>query len=62
MLPPTIQWLAIRAAGPFDPLKMMSIPGGVWVRGGIAQGSDLRPPLGIEIEIRNGEILAARME
>ncbi len=46
----------------FDPLKMMSIPGGVWVRGGIAQGSDLRPPLGIEVEIRNGEILAARME
>jgi hypothetical protein len=46
----------------FDPLKMMSIPGGVWVRGGIAQGSDLRPPLGIEIGIRNGEILADRME
>ena len=46
----------------FDPLKMMSIPGGVWVRGGIAQGSDLRPPLGIEVEVRNGEILAARME
>ena len=46
----------------FDPIKMMSIPGGVWVRGGIAQGSDLRPPLGIEVEIRNGEILADRME
>jgi hypothetical protein len=46
----------------FDPLKMMSIPGGVWVRGAIAQGSDLRPPLGIEVEIRSGEILANRME
>jgi hypothetical protein len=46
----------------FDPLKMMSIPGGVWVRGGIVQGSDLRPPLGIEVEVRNGEILADRME
>jgi hypothetical protein len=46
----------------FDPLKMMNIPGGVWVRGAIAQGSDLRPPLAIEVEIRDKEILAARME
>jgi hypothetical protein len=46
----------------YDPLKMMNIPGGVWVRGAIAQGSALRPPLGIEVEIRGKEILAARME
>src|SRR6266404_483154 len=46
----------------FDPLKMMNIPGGVWARGAIAQGSDLRPPLGIEIEIRGKQIMAARME
>lgn len=46
----------------FDPLKMVNIPGGIWVRGGIAQGSDLRPPLGIEVEIRDKQILAARME
>lgn len=46
----------------FDPLKMVNIPGGVWVRGAIAQGSDLRPPLGIEVEIRGKQILAARME
>jgi len=46
----------------FDPAKLMSIPGGVWVRGAIAQGSDLRPPLGIEIEIHGQEILAVRME
>ena len=46
----------------FDPLKMMNIPGGAWVRGAIAQGSDLRPPLGIEIEIRGKQIIAARME
>jgi hypothetical protein len=46
----------------FDPLKMMNVPGGIWVRGGIVQGSDLRPPLGIEVEIRDKEILAARME
>jgi hypothetical protein len=46
----------------FDPLKMVNIPGGIWVRGGIVQGSDLRPPLGIEVEIRDKQILAARME
>jgi hypothetical protein len=46
----------------YDPLKMMNIPGSVWVRGAIAQGSDLRPPLGIEVEIRDRQILAARME
>ena len=46
----------------FDPLKMMNIPGGIWVRGAIVQGSDLRPPLGIEVEIRDKQILAARME
>jgi hypothetical protein len=46
----------------FDPLKMSNIPGNVWVRGGIAQGSDLRPPLGIQIEIQGKNILALRME
>ncbi len=46
----------------YDPLKMMNIPGSVWVRGAIVQGSDLRPPLGIEVEIHDKQILAARME
>ena len=46
----------------YDPLKMMSIPGGAWVRGAIVQGSDLRPPLGIEVEIHDRQVLAARME
>jgi hypothetical protein len=46
----------------YDPLKMMNIPGSVWVRGAIVQGSDLRPPLGIDVEIRDKQILAARME
>jgi hypothetical protein len=46
----------------FDPLKLMNLPGGIWVRGAIVQGSDLRPPLGIEVEIRDRQILATRME
>ena len=46
----------------FDPLKMSSLPGNVFARGGIVQGSDLRPPLGIEIQVRGKDILAVRAE
>lgn len=46
----------------FDPTRMTSIPGGALVRGAIAQGSDLRPPLGIEIAVKGKSILAQRME
>ncbi len=47
----------------FDPLKMTTLPGiDAFVRGGIVQGSDLRPPLGIEIRVRGKDILAIRTE
>ena len=47
----------------FDPLKTTNLPGsGVWVRGSIVQGSDLRPPLGIEIKVEGKKILAVRTE
>ena len=46
----------------FDPLKMTSLPGDYLVRGGIVQGSALRPPLGIEIRVRGKDILAIRTE
>lgn len=46
----------------FDPTKMTLLPGDIWVRGALVQGSDLRPPLGIELQIRGKEILAIRME
>lgn len=46
----------------FDPLKLSNLPGNVWVRGAIVQGSDLRPPLGIEVKIQGKQILAVRME
>jgi len=47
----------------FDPLKTANLPGGsVWVRGSIVQGSDLRPPLGIEIKVDGKKILAVRTE
>jgi hypothetical protein len=46
----------------FDPLKLSNLPGNVWVRGAIVQGSDLRPPLGIEVRIKGQEIQAVRME
>jgi hypothetical protein len=47
----------------FDPLKTSNLPGsGAWVRGSIALGSDLRPPLGIEIKVDGKKILAVRTE
>jgi hypothetical protein len=46
----------------FDPLKMAEIPGNIWVRGSIVQGSDLRPPLGIQVQIQGKDIQAVRME
>lgn len=46
----------------FDPLKTTNLPGDVWVRGAIVQGSDLRPPLGIEIRVQGKNILAIRAE
>ena len=46
----------------FDPLKLSNLPGSVWVRGAIEQGSDLRPPLGIEIKVKGKAILAVRTE
>ena len=46
----------------FDPLKMSNLPGNVFVRGGIVQGSDLRPPLGIELKVQGKNILAVRTE
>src|SRR5216684_5924406 len=46
----------------FDPLKLTNLPGSVWVRGAIVQGSDLRPPLGIEIKVEGRKILAVRAE
>jgi hypothetical protein len=46
----------------FDPLKMATIPGNYLVRGAIAQGSDLRPPLAVELKIQGKDILAVRAE
>jgi hypothetical protein len=46
----------------FDPLKLTNLPGSVWARGAIVQGSDLRPPLGVEIKVEGKKILAVRTE
>lgn len=46
----------------YDPLKTTSLPGNVWIRGAITQGSDIRPPFGVEIKVRGKEILAVRSE
>ena len=47
----------------YDPLKTTSLPpDGIWIRGAIVQGSDIRPPFGIEIKIQGKQILAIRSE
>ena len=46
----------------YDPLKTSNLPGDVWMRGAIVQGSDIRPPLGVEIKIQGKQILAIRSE
>jgi len=46
----------------YDPLKYASIPGGALARGAIVQGTDLRPPLGIEVRVKGKDIWAVRME
>ncbi len=46
----------------YDPLKTSGLPGNVWVRGGIVQGNDIRPPFGVEIKIQGKQILAIRTE
>jgi hypothetical protein len=46
----------------YDPLKTSNLPGDVWMRGSIVQGSDIRPPLGVEIKVQGKQILAIRSE
>jgi hypothetical protein len=46
----------------YDPLHTVNLPGNVWIRGAIVQGSDIRPPLGVEIKIQGKQILAIRSE
>ena len=46
----------------YDPLKTSNLAGNVWIRGAIVQGSDIRPPFGVEIQIRGKEVLAIRTE
>jgi hypothetical protein len=46
----------------YDPLKMASLPGNTWIRGAIVQGSDIRPPYGVELKIQGRDILAIRTE
>jgi hypothetical protein len=46
----------------YDPLKYAALPGNVLARGAVVQGSDLRPPLGIETKVLGKQVLVVRME
>ncbi|MBI1749562.1 MAG: hypothetical protein HY234_04290 [Acidobacteria bacterium] len=45
----------------FDPLQRGTVSG-AWVRGAVVQGSALRPPLMIDVQIKGNRILAVQME
>ena len=45
-----------------DPLQLKELPGNILVRGAIVQGSDLRPPYGIEVKVSGNQIYAVSME
>jgi hypothetical protein len=46
----------------YDPLKTVNLPGNIWIRGAIVQGSDVRPPLAVELKIQDKQIQAIRTE
>jgi serine/threonine protein kinase len=46
----------------FDPIQLKELPGNILVRGAIVQGSDLRPPYGIELKVSRNQIHAVAME
>jgi hypothetical protein len=46
----------------YDPLKVGPLGGEVWARGEIVQGGGLRPPISIEVQEKNGSIIADRIE
>jgi serine/threonine protein kinase len=45
-----------------DPLQHTELTGNILVRGAVVQGHDLRPPYGIELNIRGNQIRAVAME
>src|SRR5258707_14349824 len=45
-----------------DPLQLKELPGNILVRGAIVQGSELRPPYGIEVKVSGNQIYAVSME
>ncbi len=46
----------------YDPLKMATLADGSWARGEIVRGGGIRPPIAIEIEVRDRNLIAERME
>lgn len=46
----------------YDPLQVGPLGNGVWVRGQIVQGADLRPPMSIDMLEKGQSIIADRME
>jgi hypothetical protein len=46
----------------YDPLRMATIPSGAYVRGDIAQGPGIRPPISIRVQVKGQSLVADRIE
>ena len=46
----------------YDPTKLGSLGEGVWTRGEIVQGGGIRPPIAIDVDVKDGFIIADRIE
>jgi hypothetical protein len=46
----------------FDPLKVTPLGGDTWARGQIVQGSSLRPPISIDVQVRGKSVIADGIE
>ena len=46
----------------YDPSKVQAIGRGVWVRGEVAHGYGLRPPISIELRIKENQLVAVQIE
>lgn len=46
----------------YDPLRMGMTPSGAWARGEVTQGSGIRPPTAIRVQVSGSSVVADRIE
>jgi len=46
----------------YDPLRMGTLSLGAWARGEVVQGAGVRPPIGIDVQVKGDRLFAGKME